>query len=98
MLTQTDKFRDIRDAVRALCAEFPAEYFRNIDQQRGYPEQFVDALTQAGWLAALIPQGIRRFRPGLDRSLGDHGGNQPLGRQFGRFPAVAPGCCRLLHA
>jgi acyl-CoA dehydrogenase len=56
MLTQTDKFRDIRDAVRALCAEFPAEYFRNIDQQRGYPEQFVDALTQAGWLAALIPQ------------------------------------------
>ena len=47
---------DIRDAVRALCAEFPGEYFRKIDSARGYPEQFVDALTKAGWLAALIPQ------------------------------------------
>ncbi len=47
---------DIRDAIRALCAEFPGEYFRKIDAARGYPEQFVDALTKAGWLAALIPQ------------------------------------------
>ena len=50
-----DKFQDIRDAVRALCAEFPDEYHRKIDQQRAYPEAFVDALTQAGWLAALVP-------------------------------------------
>jgi len=49
-------YGDIRDAVRALCAEFPGEYFRKIDEERGYPAQFVDALTQAGWLAALIPQ------------------------------------------
>lgn len=48
--------QDIRDAVRALCAEFPAEYFRQVDEARGYPEKFVDALTGAGWLAALIPQ------------------------------------------
>ena len=54
--TATDKYQDIRDAVRALCAEFPAEYHRKIDAQRAYPEEFVDALTQAGWLAALIPQ------------------------------------------
>jgi len=47
---------DIRDAVRALCAEFPDEYHRKIDAQRVYPEAFVDALTKAGWLAALIPQ------------------------------------------
>jgi acyl-CoA dehydrogenase len=52
----TDKFQDIRDGVRALCAEFPDEYHRKIDEQRGYPEAFVDALTKAGWLAALIPQ------------------------------------------
>ena len=51
-----DAYQDIRDAVRALCAEFPAEYFRKIDEQRGYPEEFVDALTRAGWMAALIPQ------------------------------------------
>lgn len=48
--------QDIRDAVRALCAEFPAEYFRKVDEERGYPAKFVDALTQAGWMAALIPQ------------------------------------------
>jgi len=54
--TTTDKYQDIRDAVRALCAEFPDEYHRKIDAERGYPEAFVDALTKAGWLAALIPQ------------------------------------------
>ena len=48
-------FTEIRDAVRALCAEFPDEYFRKIDAERGYPEAFVTALTRAGWLAALIP-------------------------------------------
>jgi acyl-CoA dehydrogenase len=47
---------DIRDGVRALCAEFPDEYFRKIDAERGYPEAFVEALTKAGWLAAMIPQ------------------------------------------
>jgi acyl-CoA dehydrogenase len=53
--TAPDQYQDIRDAVRALCAEFPDAYHRKIDAQRGYPEAFVDALTQAGWLAALIP-------------------------------------------
>lgn len=52
----SDAHQDIRDAIRDLCAQFPAEYFRQIDEERGYPEAFVDALTQAGWLAALIPQ------------------------------------------
>ena len=47
-------YPDIRDGVRALCAGFPAEYHRQVDAQRAYPEAFVNALTQAGWLAALI--------------------------------------------
>ncbi len=47
--------QDIRDAIRDLCAQFPADYFRQVDEQRGYPEAFVNALTEAGWLAALIP-------------------------------------------
>ena len=51
-----DRYQDIRDGVRALCAEFPDAYFRRIDAARGYPEAFVDALTKAGWLAALVPQ------------------------------------------
>src|SRR4249920_572716 len=50
-----DRFQDIRDAVRSLCAAFPDEYHRDIDTRRAYPEKFVDALTEAGWLAALIP-------------------------------------------
>src|SRR5438105_7601998 len=56
MTTATDRFHDIRDAVRDLCRQFPDEYFRKIDEQRAYPADFVDALTKAGWLAALIPQ------------------------------------------
>jgi acyl-CoA dehydrogenase len=52
----TDPYQDIREAVRDLCQQFPAEYFRKIDEERAYPEAFVDALTKAGWLAALIPQ------------------------------------------
>jgi len=49
-------YEEIRSGVRALCAEFPDAYFREVDAQRAYPEAFVDALTKAGWLAALIPQ------------------------------------------
>jgi acyl-CoA dehydrogenase len=52
----TDQHQDIREAVRALCAQFPDEYFRRIDAARGYPEAFVDALIGAGWLAAMIPE------------------------------------------
>ena len=51
-----DPYLDIRDAVRDLCAQFPDEYHRKVDEQRAYPEAFVNALTQAGWMAALIPQ------------------------------------------
>ncbi|WP_186070709.1 acyl-CoA dehydrogenase family protein [Burkholderia gladioli] len=56
MNATTDAFQDIRDAIRDLCGQFPAEYFRKIDEARAYPAEFVDALTKAGWLAALIPQ------------------------------------------
>ena len=51
-----DQYQDIRDAVRALCDQFPAEYHRKIDEARGYPEEFVEALTREGWMAALIPE------------------------------------------
>ena len=50
-----DHHRDIRDAVRQLCTAFPDAYFRAVDAERAYPEAFVDALTRAGWLAAMIP-------------------------------------------
>jgi acyl-CoA dehydrogenase len=46
----------IREAVRALCADFPGEYWRSLDRERAYPTEFVAALTKAGFLAALIPE------------------------------------------
>jgi acyl-CoA dehydrogenase len=54
-MPSSDAYQDIRDAVRSLCAQFPDEYHRKVDQERAYPEAFVDALTRAGWMAALIP-------------------------------------------
>ena len=47
---------EIREAIRALGAQFPDEYFRRIDAERSYPEAFVDALIGAGWLSAMIPE------------------------------------------
>ena len=47
---------DIREAVRAICANFPGEYWRELDRREGYPEEFVAALTETGFLAALIPE------------------------------------------
>ena len=55
-ISHGDDHGEIRQAVRGICARFPAEYFRRIDAERGYPEEFVEALTSAGWLAALIPE------------------------------------------
>jgi alkylation response protein AidB-like acyl-CoA dehydrogenase len=51
-----DDFTEIRDGVRALCEKFPGEYWRALDRERAYPAEFVKALTEAGYLAALIPE------------------------------------------
>jgi alkylation response protein AidB-like acyl-CoA dehydrogenase len=51
-----DDYADIRESVRALCAKFPGEYWRELDRERAYPTAFVNALTEAGYLAALIPE------------------------------------------
>ncbi len=47
---------EIREAVRTLCADFPGSYWRELEDQDAYPEAFVDRLTRAGWLAALVPE------------------------------------------
>jgi hypothetical protein len=49
-------FADIRASVRALCTKFPGEYWRAHDRERTYPTEFITALTQAGYLAGLIPE------------------------------------------
>jgi acyl-CoA dehydrogenase len=53
---ESSGFEELRAGVRAVCAQFPPEYFRKGDIERRYPGEFVAALTRAGWLAALIPQ------------------------------------------
>jgi acyl-CoA dehydrogenase len=47
---------DLRDGVRSLCAQFDSAYWQKVDEARAYPEAFVDALTKAGWMSALIPE------------------------------------------
>ena len=54
-LPATDEHQEIRDALRQLCAGFDSTYWQGVDEQRAYPQAFVEALTKAGWLAALIP-------------------------------------------
>jgi len=55
-MAQTEAYADLRSAVRALCRRFSDSYWRELDQQRAYPEAFVQAMTEAGYLGALIPK------------------------------------------
>jgi acyl-CoA dehydrogenase len=55
-MSEADGLAEIRASVRALCEKFPGEYWRKLDRERGYPTEFVAALTRAGFLAALIPE------------------------------------------
>jgi len=55
-MVKQESHGEIRAAVRALCANYPGEYWRRLDESRAYPEEFVKALTDAGWLSALIPE------------------------------------------
>ena len=57
-MTESEELSEIRRAVRALCEDYPGEYWREKDRERAYPSEFVDALTQAGFLAALIPEAF----------------------------------------
>ena len=51
-----DPYAAIRDAVRNLCTQYDSAYWQKVDEARGYPDKFVKAITEAGWLAALIPE------------------------------------------
>ncbi|ATY85182.1 acyl-CoA dehydrogenase [Kyrpidia spormannii] len=55
-MKESELHQDLRQAVRKVCERFPDAYWRELDRQRAYPQEFVDALTQAGYLAALIPE------------------------------------------
>src|SRR5258708_37948285 len=63
-----ESYADIRAAVHELCPKFPGEYWRKLDQTRTYPSEFVEALTQAGVLAALIPEEYGGSRLPMSRA------------------------------
>jgi acyl-CoA dehydrogenase len=54
MKRRSESYAEVRSSVRALCAQFPDAYWRELDRDRAYPKAFVDALTKAGFLSALI--------------------------------------------
>ena len=81
------RVRGIPPGRFASCAaRFNSQYWQKVEEQSAYPEEFVKALTEAGWLAALIPARIRRRRTGRHGSVGHPRGDQPLGREFRRMP------------
>ena len=54
--SRKDRHQEVREEVAKLCQKFPGEYWRALDRDMTYPKEFVDALTEAGYLAALIPE------------------------------------------
>ena len=55
-VTEAGVYEELRRSVRELCARYPEEYWRKLDAERRYPEEFVAAMTESGYLAALIPE------------------------------------------
>src|SRR5258706_15199531 len=70
---------EIRDAVRALCLKFDGAYWRKLDRERGYPTEFVKALTEAGWLSILIPEEYGGAGPGNSAASAVLGGIHKTG-------------------
>src|SRR3981189_2318863 len=73
---QHDDHSDIRDAVAKLCAQFPGEYWRKLDRQMAYPKEFVDALTQAGYLSVLVPEEYGGPGPKMSATVRNPAENQ----------------------
>src|ERR1019366_8465776 len=59
-----EDYPEIRDSVRRICTDFPGVYWRDLDAREAYPTGFVNALTEAGYLAALIPEQYGGAVPG----------------------------------
>ncbi len=84
-----DPHREIRDAVRKLCADYPGEYWRKLDRVGEYPTAFVKALTDSGFLSALIPEAYGGAGLGLSAAAAT-----PFSRKCRPPAATAPPAMR----
>ena len=84
----TDPHAEIRAEVAKLCARFPGEYWRKLDRDRAYPTEFVRALTEAGYLAALIPEEYGGAGLPLSGCRGDPRDDPRRGLQWRRLPCA----------
>jgi acyl-CoA dehydrogenase len=90
----TEKHEDLRRGVREVCSRFPNEYWRDLDAERLYPEEFVASMTGAGYLGALIPEEYGGMGLDLARPDVHHGhGSQEQRREY--LPKIARGDLRL---
>ncbi len=89
----------IRDGVRGLCSQFDNAYWRNVDERKAFPEEFVNAMTEAGWLAAMIPEQYGGSGLGLTEAcvileeVNRNGGNSGAvhGQMYNMFTLFAHG-------
>src|SRR4051812_49516382 len=82
-----DDYKDIREAIAKLCAQFPGEYWRKLDREMAYPKAFVDALTEAGYLSVLIPEEYGGAGLKISAAAGVLGENQRAGGKGGGRPS-----------
>ena len=69
-MPDTQLHQDLRAGVRALCDRYPTSYWRELDRTDAYPKAFVDAMTEAGYLSALIPEEYGGSGPGSGGGAG----------------------------
>src|SRR5258705_7399229 len=75
--------QEYRQAVRELCGQFDSKYWQEVEERAGYPDAFVKALTDAGWLAALIPEQYGGGGLNITQAAVILEENNPAGAKFG---------------
>src|SRR3712207_9352090 len=81
-----DPHAEIREEVAKLCARFPGEYWRRVDRDRAYPTEFVQALTEAGYLGPLIPEEFGGAGPPPSAAAAFPAETHPAGGHASRSP------------
>jgi acyl-CoA dehydrogenase len=93
-----ERFPELREALRAACEPFGPAYWQKVDEERGFPEEFVQMLTQGGWLSAMIPSEFGGSGLGLAEAsvimeeINRNGGNAGFVHGTGPMRRRSSGC------